>query len=216
MGKSDSLLNVPWFFDGARRVLDGGQVPNLRLFLARTEYDSILDIGCGIGSFSRMTERRYLGVDIMPEYIEYARRKFGSPLRQFMVGDALDLDAERIGQFDVVSFINIIHHLADDEVRRLFERLKAVRPRSYFVVDMAREKGHLITELFRRLDRGAYFRSRDAQSALLESCGCWVQWQDVYWSTSRIYPHSVMLATVPGEGSAVRSATRWSREPART
>jgi len=195
-----AILNVPWFFDLFRRIIDGGQVANLRLFLARIDHESVLDIGCGIGSFCRMTDRKYLGVDIEPKYVEYARKRYGSQGKEFMAADAFSLDS-KTGKFDVVSFINVIHHLSDDEVRKLFNSLKAVKPRNYFVVDVALEKGHIVLELFRWLDRGRHYRTRDAQRALLESCGCKVEWVNHYWSRSHIYPHSVILATVPGERS---------------
>jgi SAM-dependent methyltransferase len=192
-----SLFNVPWFFNLLRRIVDGGQVANLRLFMARITHESVLDIGCGTGNFCWMTDRRYLGVDIEPAYIAYAKRRFGQRGREFMVADARALDAS-VGKFDVVSFINLIHHFPDDSVRALFEKLKAVKPRYFFVVDVALERGGVVLELFRRLDRGKYYRPRDAQIALLESCGCHLEWVDLYWSRSRIYPHSVILARLPG------------------
>ena len=191
------ILNVPWFFDLFRRIIDGGQVANLRLFMARINHEAVLDVGCGIGSFCLMTDRKYMGVDIEPKYVEYARNKYGSRGKQFMSADAFSLD-QKIGKFDVVSFINMIHHLSDEEVRKLFNSLKAVKPAHYFVVDVALEKGHFILELFRRLDRGRYYRTRDAQVALLESCGCKIEWVNMYCSRSHIYPHSVILAAVPG------------------
>lgn len=202
MSQGVSLLKVPWFFDLLRRMVDGGQVPNLRLFMARIAHDSVLDVGCGIGAFSRMTDRRYLGVDIVPGYIEYARRKFGSPKRQFVAGDAFGMDAVELGQFDVVSFINIFHHYPDDEVRGLLGRMKAVRPSRFLVVDVALERANLATRIFRRLDRGTHYRTIGEQKALLAGAGCRVLWNDMYWSTSRIYPHSVILAEVPGESGS--------------
>ena len=191
------ILNVPWFFDLLRRIIDGGQVANLRLFMARIRHESVLDIGCGIGSFCRMTDRKYLGVDIEKKYVEYARKRYASSGKQFMAADAFSLDSN-IGKFDVVSFINMIHHLSDDEVKKLFNSLKAVKPAHYFVVDVALEKRHLVLDLARRLDRGRYYRTRNAQIALLESCGCRIEWVNYYWAKSHIYPHSVILATVPG------------------
>jgi len=65
-------------------------------------------------------------------------------------------------------------------------------------VDVALNRGHFVLEIFRRLDRGKYYRTQEAQRALLESCGCHVEWENHYWSRSHIYPHSVLLATVPG------------------
>lgn len=197
MSKPNPLLGIPWFFDLLRRIIDGGQVAHLRLFLARIAHEAVLDLGCGTGGLSGMTDRKYLGVDVNPGYIEYARRKYGSADRRFLAADAFGLDRGQVGAVDLVSIVNFLHHLSDPDARRLLGRIASLEPRKLFVVDVAAEKGNMATALFRGLDRGAHFRTRTEQRALLESAGYRVLWQDLYWSTSRIYPHSVMLASVP-------------------
>jgi SAM-dependent methyltransferase len=192
---SASILNVPGFFDVFRRVIDGGQIANLRRILSGVPHRSVLDVGCGIGSFAPMTNQRYVGIDIEPQYVNYARRHYSKGGKDFMVADALNLDSQ-LGQFDIVAFVNMIHHLSDQEVQHLFTALKSVKPQRYMIVDVAREKGHPVTEFFRWIDRGRYFRTRAQQRKLLESAGCTVELESMYWSISHIYPHSVLIARV--------------------
>src|SRR5262245_17086946 len=90
---ADRVLNVPWVFHAFRGLIDPGQVGHLRPLLARVPHGSLLDVGCGIGSLCGMTDAPYTGVDLTPEYVAYARRRYGAPGRRFEVGDALTLDA---------------------------------------------------------------------------------------------------------------------------
>ncbi len=65
----------------------------------------ILDVGCGIGDFYQYLEERvdtfsYTGVDILPEMIEEAKRRY--PGGTFITGDLLGDAVFRPGEFDVV------------------------------------------------------------------------------------------------------------------
>ena len=82
-----------------------------------------LDLGCGPGAFSDLFwSEGYLGVDINPRYIAYARRHYRGA---FLAGDARHLDLPD-GRFDQVLVFGLLHHLGDtdsvavlQEVRRL-------------------------------------------------------------------------------------------------
>lgn len=55
---------------------------------------SILDAGCGLGDLLDVlpTNASYTGVDIAPEFIKYARRKYFNRQAEFLVGDIFELD----------------------------------------------------------------------------------------------------------------------------
>jgi cyclopropane fatty-acyl-phospholipid synthase-like methyltransferase len=200
----DRLLHTPWFFEGVRNVIDPGQVSHLRRLLARVPHDSLLDIGCGVGNLCGMTDVHYLGVDRSPEYVHRAQQRYGSRTKKFLAADALRLDGS-LGSFDVVSVINMIHHLSDEQVRELFRRLSAMKPGYLFVVDVALERaGWAFRHVFRRLDRGHFFRTTAAQRRLLEEGGVRVEWEDAYVEWPRIYPHSVILASFPARSDSAR------------
>lgn len=193
---ADRVLSAPWVFHAVRGLIDPGQVRHLRRLLARVPHASVLDVGCGIGSLCGMTDAPYTGVDLDAGYVAYARSTYGAPGRRFETGDALALDPA-LGHHDLVTLINFIHHLSDDEVRRCLTAVRAVSPARLLVVDVARERaGFLFHRIFGPHDRGAHFRTQPAQRALLEGAGWRVEWEDGYAAGIGIYPHSV-LAAVP-------------------
>ena len=80
---------------------------------------SLLDIGCFAGSFlSLLDETRFsrqVGVDVLPNQIEFANAHFATPHRRFVYApsvDDLDLAGER---FDCVTLIEVIEHLNERE-----------------------------------------------------------------------------------------------------
>lgn len=75
------------------------------------EVSSCLDIGCAAGGFSRIMKSfnpslRYVGVDIIPEFIEFARKTY--PDSEFYVGDGINLPFTP-GSFDLVFSSGVLH-----------------------------------------------------------------------------------------------------------
>lgn len=95
------------------------------IFKNSVEGQTVLDIGAWDGFFSFEAERRgaarVLATDNFcwsgpgwgtRQGFEYAHHKFGSQVEALDV-DVLDLDAERIGQFDTVMFLGVLYHVKD-------------------------------------------------------------------------------------------------------
>jgi SAM-dependent methyltransferase len=89
----------------------------------------VLDAGCGVGygtAFLAQAARRVVGVDLSEEAIGYARRRYGAPNVEFLVGDLVALPADD-DSFDVVCAFETIEHLRDPdrflgEARRVLRR----------------------------------------------------------------------------------------------
>jgi SAM-dependent methyltransferase len=83
----------------------------------------VLDIACGPGTNARyFSESEYLGVDINPRYVSYARRRYG---REFLAADVLAAGSlSGAARYDFVLVNSFLHHLDDHEVA---EVLRAVR-----------------------------------------------------------------------------------------
>jgi SAM-dependent methyltransferase len=193
----DRILNVPWLFRVVRQILDPGQQRPVRDFLAQVPHRSVLELGCGLGTMSGITDRPYMGLDLVPQYVDYAQRHFGSPTKRFAVGNALDLDPG-LGDFDVVALLSFIHHFSDDEVDRILRGLRAVSPAYVLVLDLAPERaGWVFNRVLGPLDRGAHLRPQSAQRALLEAAGCRVELESGFRSTNRLNAHSLFLAAYP-------------------
>lgn len=84
----------------------------------------LLDVGCFAGSLLSMAAEarfpRQLGVDILPEQVDYARESFGTPFRDFRAIGSLEELAGLPGEFQCASCVEVIEHLKPAEIRALF------------------------------------------------------------------------------------------------
>ena len=94
----------------------------------------MLDVGCGIGSLAHdMAERAdafVFGIDLSPENIAQAQKRYRHPRVRYEVGDALEIVPDK--QFDVIVLSNILEHLAERSafLARLHE---LVRPSRFLI-----------------------------------------------------------------------------------
>ncbi|HVG22645.1 MAG TPA: class I SAM-dependent methyltransferase, partial [Thermoanaerobaculia bacterium] len=76
----------------------------------------VLDLGCGIGRWSRQLARRgarVVGVDLAPSMIAEARRRTNASAIDYRVGDLRTLDLGRT--FDRVLAVTVLQHILDDD-----------------------------------------------------------------------------------------------------
>jgi SAM-dependent methyltransferase len=98
--------------------------------------ESVLDLGCGPGTFLGRAERRFgaaLGIDLAPAQIEYARRHYARPGLDFQVADVTALESSR--RFDAVVAIEVIEHLPAEGIAEVLERVRGlVKPGGWAVL----------------------------------------------------------------------------------
>jgi SAM-dependent methyltransferase len=84
---------------------------------------SVLEVGCGTGDLlSRLPQQRRVGVDMLPEVVEEARRRH--PDIDFQVGDAAQLGADaQLPRFDAIICDRLVHSAGD--IRALLVSLRA-------------------------------------------------------------------------------------------
>jgi len=162
-----SVLSVPAGYRLFRWLIGGESA--WRIYLA--EYvkpirgDRILDIGCGPADvLNYLPEVNYTGLDISPDYIRSAQRRFGARGR-FLCGDVglASLEAEE-DNFDLVLATGVLHHLDDTQTARLFDLARRVlcstgRLITYdgcYVPQQSRVARWLLAK-----DRGKFVRSRE-------------------------------------------------------
>lgn len=127
--------------------------------------DNILDIGCGPAVvLEYLADVDYTGLDISPEYIASAKKRYGSRGR-FLCGDVgmAALEEER-GTFDLVLATGVVHHLDDERATRLFELASQVlRPTGRLVTyDGCLVAGQSpIARWLLSRDRGHFIRTRE-------------------------------------------------------
>jgi ubiquinone/menaquinone biosynthesis C-methylase UbiE len=92
------------------------EMPVFRLLGLKEENQDILEIGCGNGYgatlLMRLKPKSYVGIDLMPEMIELARKRENLPNAEFLVMDAVDLSRFADDSKDVVVMFGILHHIA--------------------------------------------------------------------------------------------------------
>lgn len=108
----------------------GGPVARKRIvndLIKASPGTKILDIGCGPGENLDYLPAgvEYLGYDLSPDYIAYAKKRHGRR-GQFFCARVSSPPAQTLtGQFDIVSAIAILHHLDDKEAGILFRNAHA-------------------------------------------------------------------------------------------
>lgn len=162
-----SLLGIPKVYEIFRKLV-GGDSTNKRLiqeFICPFKRARILDIGCGPGSMLQHLPRdiEYVGVDQSPEYIKYASSKFNGHAK-FFCNDVQEIDINKAGQFDIVIAIGLVHHINDEDVKKLFKFVNLSLKKNGFLVtaDVAYLKGQpLIAKYIVSMDRGKYVRDAE-------------------------------------------------------
>jgi 2-polyprenyl-3-methyl-5-hydroxy-6-metoxy-1,4-benzoquinol methylase len=123
--------------------------------------ERILDLGCGTAYYlSQMPELEYHGFDIDERYIKHARARFGSR-GNFYCQQFREDQAQRLGQFDGVMLLGILHHLDDDACNHLLNLTASVLAPEGRVIalDTVVHDGQNKFEHFlARSDRGKYVR----------------------------------------------------------
>lgn len=124
----------------------------------------ILDIGCGPADVLEFLPAvDYFGVDLSPEYIAAARARFGSR-GNFLCMDAGEFAVSEPASFDIVMANGLLHHLNDDEVRKVFSIAKtALKPNGYIVSfdGCFLPNQSIVIEILLKMDRGKFVRKKE-------------------------------------------------------
>jgi SAM-dependent methyltransferase len=118
----------------------------------------VLDVGCGPAiNTAFFSSGEYLGLDINPRYISYARRRTG---REFLVADMTKWAPEGREGFDFVLVNSYFHHVDDHYARQILQRLPAaMAPGAHIhIVDLVLPQRPGIARTLARWDRGQYAR----------------------------------------------------------
>lgn len=118
----------------------------LRLMMPHCE--SVLEVGCGMGEFTRRLAtraERVTGVDLSPQMLRLARaRSVQQPNIEYLLGDMMQLDLPPAG-YDCIVTIATLHHLQLDAA---LARLKSLLKSGGLLVihDLIRDDG--VVDLF--------------------------------------------------------------------
>ena len=144
--------------------------------------DKVIDIGCGSAlALQWLPEAQYIGLDINPDYIAFARRTYGSK-GTFVVGDARSLRADsRFQNADIVMVLGVLHHLDDQDAADCIQFAHdALKPNGRFVCHEAcwvPNQG-AVSKYIMGSDRGRNIRTeqqyRELAAKVFRSVNSWV------------------------------------------
>lgn len=161
--------------------------------------DSLLDVGCGTGDFSRLVASRcghVTAVDLSPGMIDHATQLLAPANLRFLIADVFSADLSP-ASFDAIVSIAALHHMnLPDALDRLASLL---RPGGTLVIlDLFRSSslsdrlvswaGTLLAPPVRLLHSGRLFRTPTVRAA---------------WAAHEVYDRYVTLPTLRATASAL-------------
>jgi len=158
-----TVLAIPTAYQLWRNLIGGHTCAKVLVneYVQPTIGDRILEIGCGPGSIvGYLPPSDYLGFDLSPDYIELAKKRF--PKARFVCKRVSQFSLSNEQSFDVVLALAIVHHLADEEARQLFQIAHdALKPGGKLVTfDGVWTEGQSpVARWLLARDRGEYVRS---------------------------------------------------------
>jgi SAM-dependent methyltransferase len=170
------MLDHPVVWEISRLALDLSfslyrkRVAVLRQWGILSDDPSVVDIGCGIGSYADITRGEYLGIDQNCRFIDYARRKHRSPNQTFRCIDANTLVCEQSG-FDLALMVDFLHHLSDEQCVRLLKDSSRLARRYVVNFEPITYQPNPIGRWIVEHDRGENPRPLDALHHLFEAAG---------------------------------------------
>ena len=161
------LLDNPLIWEASRFALDMSfnlyrkRVAVLNKWELLKDNPSVVDIGCGIGSYARVTGGEYLGIDMNCRFIDYARRKHKRPNQSFRCVDATTLVKEQI-RFKLALMVDFLHHLSDEQCVQLLNDCSRLAESYVISFEPVTHQPNPVGRWIVEHDRGENLRSLDA------------------------------------------------------
>lgn len=152
-----------------------------------TKVRRVLDVGCGPGTNTAYFRHAdYLGIDINPRYIEWARRRHG---REFLVADIRTYSFPEDRKFDFVLLNSFLHHVDAAEAGRILGGVQRSLATDGWVhiLDLVMPAEPSLARWLARHDRGAFARS----------LGTWRELFGSFFEIRLLQPYTLSRLGVP-------------------
>lgn len=118
-------LKKQFSFDQAMKIAVGGEFEaigaverELLIQLGLKKDGYLVDVGCGSGRLAKPLSEylagKYLGIDIVPELVDYARQLVQRPDWRFEIAKGLSIP-EKDGKADMICFFSVFTHLLHEQ-----------------------------------------------------------------------------------------------------
>jgi len=157
------VFNNPNIFEAVRNIMNRQMISRIekRVYL---DGKSIIDVGCGTGTYSVLAKGPYLGVDLNARFILFARKKYGGRRHKFEVKDATTYTPKK--KFDTSFFFSMLHHFSDAENDRILRQLARIS-KEVIIIDLIRPRNNLLKAFIVDLDRGDHVRPLKEQRHII-------------------------------------------------
>jgi len=132
-----SLLSNTFLYSFVQRIMSGTSFREkiVKKYICK-DNSAILDIGCGPAEIlDSLPSVKYFGYDINSNYINHAKRKYKNR-GKFYCKKFTNKDIKKLPKFDHVLLFGILHHLNDNEIKKLMKLIKKI----------LKKNGNIITE----------------------------------------------------------------------
>ena len=130
-----SLLSNTYIYSLVQRIMSGTTFRKkiVQKFITKKDV-KILDIGCGPAEIlDSLPKVKYFGYDTNPIYIKHAKKKYGGR-GKFFCKKFTNKDLKKLPKFDYVLLLGILHHLNDNEIKKLMMLLKKILKKSGSII----------------------------------------------------------------------------------
>jgi 2-polyprenyl-3-methyl-5-hydroxy-6-metoxy-1,4-benzoquinol methylase len=170
---------------------------------------SVLDIGCGIGQYAKVTNGPYLGVDLNERYVKCAARTYRKTDRVFRCADVTKLWEEK-KRYNLVLMVDFLHHIPDDAAVRILKAAAALTNGKVASFEPIKQQTNFVSQWIIDHDRGEFMRSLDDLHRLFARAGLSISESvDVYLGpirTRAILCRRAESVSVPHPGETARRA----------
>ncbi len=111
----------------SREDLIGPYCDSVRAFIQTKNIRHIVDLGCGdfeVGSRLTASDLRYTAIDIVPDLVEYNRKRFADMKVEFK---CLNIIAAELPTGDLCLVRQVLQHLSNAEILRILDKLRAYK-----------------------------------------------------------------------------------------
>lgn len=163
------LCENPTVSNFIRNTIEGGTAAvknNLQKEIGNTTNKKIIDIACGTGSYSVIAKGEYVGVDLNRKHIKYARKKYGSKRKKFVVGDASSTNYPK-NCFDYAFMLSFLHHVSEKDIKKILSEVKRITKKKIIIVDLVPLRYNVLGKFFYKMDQGKFIRPYEKQLQLI-------------------------------------------------